>query len=518
MMTQNLLPIKVKNDGYLSGLTSLAGMLVYLELMWACRLRDSIERNVQARSGGQGWTDSEICIALILLNLAGGDCVNDLRTLESDDGFCRLLKLAQQSGLNARKRRKLMRRWRRKTHRMIASSSSVFRYLESFHDEEQEIIRDLPTTRPAFIPKPLPALVGLSLVNRDLIEFAQLQRPSDIATIDMDATLIPTNIETAKYCYKAKDGQIRRAFQPLNCWWSEHGLMLYTEFRDGNVNAGFEQLRVFKQALEHLPAGVKSVRLRSDSAGYQHNLLKYCEKSLSHRFGRIEFAVSCSRSVSFRQAVAEVPNSEWHRLYYLENGELKPSVKEWAEVCFVPEELCKSKNGPSYRYLATREPSRNPIISGLEQTELPLEGDSDYWNCGQYRLFGIVTNITDWEGGDVINWLHERCGYSEQAHSVIKNDLAGGQMPSRLFGANAAWWWLSVIAHNLQAIMKQHVLPEELRSKRLKAIRFSLINIPARIVSHARYLIMQLSSKQHMADLIMEMRRRIASLVPCPSG
>jgi hypothetical protein len=117
-MTQYLLPIKVKNDGYLSGLTSLAGMLVYLELMWACRLRDFIERNVQARSGEQGWTDPEICIALILLNLAVGDCV------------CRLLKLAQQSGLNARKRRKLMRRWRRKTHRVIASSSSVFRFLE----------------------------------------------------------------------------------------------------------------------------------------------------------------------------------------------------------------------------------------------------------------------------------------------------------------------------------------------------------------------------------------------------
>ena len=224
---------------------------------------------------GRGWTDSENCITLILLNLAGGDCVNDLRTLESDEGFCRLLKSALESDLDAHERRMRQRRWRRETDRTTAATSSMYRYLESFHDEEQVKIRDLPTPRPAFIPKPLPALVGLSLVKRDLIQFAQLQRPSDIATNDMDATLIPTNIETAKFCYKAKDGRKFRAFQPLNCWWSEHGLMLYTEFRDGNVNAGFEQLRVVKEALEHLPAGVKSVRLRSDSAGYQHNLLKY---------------------------------------------------------------------------------------------------------------------------------------------------------------------------------------------------------------------------------------------------
>jgi hypothetical protein len=47
-----------------------------------------------------------------------------------------------------------------------------------------------------------------------------------------------------------------------------------TEFRDGNVPAGFEQLRVFKEALNCLPEEVKQVRLRSDTAGYQRGLGK----------------------------------------------------------------------------------------------------------------------------------------------------------------------------------------------------------------------------------------------------
>jgi hypothetical protein len=32
---------------------------------------------------------------------------------------------------------------------------------------------------------------------------------------------------------------------------------------------------------------------------------------------------------------------------------------------------------------------------------------------------------------------------------VMKTDLAGGQLPSGLFGANAAWWALMILAHNL---------------------------------------------------------------------
>ena len=40
-------------------------------------------------------------------------------------------------------------------------------------------------------------------------------------------------------------------------------MVLYSEFRDGNVPAGYEQLRVLKEALSFLPDGVDTVRLRS---------------------------------------------------------------------------------------------------------------------------------------------------------------------------------------------------------------------------------------------------------------
>jgi len=91
-------------------------------------------------------------------------------------------------------------------------------------------------------------------------------------------------------------------------------------------------------------------------------------------------------------------------------------------------------------------------------------------------------------------------------------------MPSQLFGVNAAWWWIAVLAHNLNAIMKRRVRGAAWADKRLKAIRFSLINLPGRVLEHSRRLIIRLTRWQAMADLLVEVRCRIAELVPLPGG
>ena len=72
-------------------------------------------------------------------------------------------------------------------------------------------------------------------------------------------------------------------------------------FRDGNVPAGFEQLRVLKTALSILPSSVKQVLLRSDSAGYQEELLEYCAEGRDPRFGTIDFAIAARVSASLKK-------------------------------------------------------------------------------------------------------------------------------------------------------------------------------------------------------------------------
>ncbi len=133
-----------------------------------------------------------------------------------------------------------------------------------------------------------------------------------------------------------------------------------------------------------------------------------------------------------------------------------------------------------------------------------------------------MTNI-DYEkmnGENLIHWLHERCGKSEEVHAVMKDDLAGGKLPSADFGENAAWWWIMILALNLNVMMKKLALEPSMEVTRMKRIRFSIINIPGRIIKRSRNLFLRLSKGHPSYVVLVEARRRIAMLngVWEPSG
>ena len=91
-------------------------------------------------------------------------------------------------------------------------------------------------------------------------------------------------------------------------------------------------------------------------------------------------------------------------------------------------------------------------------------------------------------------------------------------MPSGLFGANATWWAIVVLAFNLNALMTHLALPEGWAHKHLKALRFGLISIAGRLLGHARRLIVRLAEGHPASALLIEVRSRILSLAPVPTG
>lgn len=496
-MTQGALPFKYEEEKKGSGLTALGGLPVYLDMARVMDLAGSIDRHVGVRQHGQGWTDSQIVMSLVLMNIAGGECVDDLKILEQDEGFNKVLQNCRWYGKSRQERRSLARRWHKENKRAVPSASSVFRYLAAFGiDYKAE-------AGSAVIPEPDSHLKGFSLVNKDLLSFVQRCRPQQVATLDMDATLVETRKAEALYCYKGFS-----AYQPLNTWWAEQELVVHSEFRDGNVPAGYEQLRVFKEALESLPQDIDTVRLRSDTAGYQHDLLAYCDRGENPRFGRIEFAVGCPVSREFKKAVGEVEEADWHPMCAEKDGKKGGIKRQWAEVCFVPNELARTKAGREYRYLATREViEEQRCLAGMqEEKQYPFAtietGDR------KYKLFGIVTN-RDANGADLINWLYERCGRSEEVHRAMKDDFAGGTLPSGGFGQNAAWWWIMLLALNLNAVMKRLVLGDDWANRKMKALRFALIHIPGRIITRSRELIIRCGRS---ASWLISIRSKISIL------
>jgi hypothetical protein len=91
-MAQGALPFKYEKQRQFGGMTALAGLPVYLDLAHVMGLSGSVERHLAVRAGGRGWTDAQVVTSLVLLNLAGGECVDDLDVLEADEGFCRVLR------------------------------------------------------------------------------------------------------------------------------------------------------------------------------------------------------------------------------------------------------------------------------------------------------------------------------------------------------------------------------------------------------------------------------------------
>jgi len=503
-MAQGVLPFQYQDQNRAAGLTALAGLPAYLDLAQAAGLRDSICRHLTiCGDKSQGWSDHQIVMSLILLNLAGGDCVADLDKLEADEGLCQVMRKVEHYGLPRRERRSLERRWRKERRRAFVSASPAFRYLATFHDPEQEEKRQ---ARSAFIPKTNKNLKALSKINWDLVAFAQSRSPQSQATLDMDATLVGSEKNQALWCY-----QHYKAYQPFNVYWFEQDQVILSEFRDGNVPAGHQQLRLLQESLQNLPAGIEKVYVRSDTAGYQQELLRYCAEGSNERFGAIEFAIGADVTQSFRQAVGEVEEDQWFPILRTEpDGRQHETGQQWAEVCYVPSWVGKSKNGPSYRFIATRKPLRDQLeFPGCETAEDPDQVQAR--NGEKYKIYGIITN-RDIDGNELIQWYRERCGKSEEVHAVMKDDLAGGKLPSGDFGENAAWWGIMILALNLNAMMKRLVLPASWRRKRFKAIRFGLINLAGQVRERSRQLQILISPRQPAYALLLQMRNRIAQL------
>lgn len=321
--------------------------------------------------------------------------------------------------------------------------------------------------------------------------------------------------------------------QKLNTYWAEHGMIIHSDFRDGNVPAGYKQKSALDESTKRLPAEVKKVYVRSDTAGYQWELLEYMAKGENERFGVIEFAVGANVTKEFRKAVSEVKEEDWHPIRVKIKGEWKETGQEWAEVCYVPNRAGYSKKNPDYRYIAAREPIKQLELSGIEkvQKELPRPDENsvqkgccqlpfptmDFGEKGSYKIYGIVTN-RDTDGEVLIKWYRKRCGKSEEVHAIMKEDLAGGKLPSGKFGSNAAWWQIMILALNINEALKRLVLDKEWENKRMKAIRYHIINVAGQVLSLARGLIVKISCAHSSFKTLISAQQKIKMLAAVPGG
>jgi hypothetical protein len=461
--------------------------------------------------GVQGWLDRQIVQGVVLLNLVGGDCVTDIDKLEGDKGLCELARSGEYAGMLLHERRAADRRFRAGRTRTFAAPTQIYGFLEACHSEEEEARRAVVKEK-AFIPKPNEHLKSRNALNTTMVAQLQKHSPQKTATLDCDAALVPTDTKTALFSYKHF-----RAYQPYNVWWAEQKVVLRSQFRDGNVPAGFNILPVLQDAIASLPEGVEKVYMRQDTAACQTDVPAWCEREREHpQYGRIHFTISADITDPLRDEIAKVTDST-----DLANRDGKQyPEREWAEVNFVPNAqavltdifepfgyiVIRERIGAQLRLLDLNSSTKQADKSfGLPFPVITLDNMA-------YKIAAIVTNRRTEAAPELIAWHYERCGKSEEVHSVMKSDFAGGQLPSSKFGANAAWWALMILAVNFQSIMKQLILGSDHADKRMKAIRYTLIHTAGRIVHHSRRRCLRMSLTFH--DWLSTLREAIAKLTP----
>ena len=312
-----MLGFKIEEDPTDAVVTGFSGLLPYMDFWRRLDMPGIIDETVHI-CGSQGWLDRQMVESLVLLNLAGGDCVSDIDRLEADLGLCRMFSHSQYSGMSRSCVKAAQKRFRAGKSRTFPAPTQISAFLEQCHNEKEEEKR---VKGSAFIPATNEHLISVRKLNGTLVNKTQELKPCEVATLDGDATLVESQLKSAFPCYKGFLG-----FQPFNVWWAEQDMVIHSELRDGNVPAGYDTLRVYKEAIAMLPEGVKKVLVRQDTAGYKNEDMAWFERADLHpQFGRIEFTISAEISQEFRKAVARVETGAWTKERKMRKGKLEPT-------------------------------------------------------------------------------------------------------------------------------------------------------------------------------------------------
>lgn len=462
-------------------LTSFAGLSLVAETLRALGLRQSVERNLHLKERQRGFSEAQMVQSLVMLLAAGGESAADIERLRADPGLPELLG------------------------HQIPSSETALKFLKSFHDEAK-VAEAKEQRRPgqlAFLVEETAPLEGLAQVNTELIrvlcsQMAHLKQVvPHTATVDQDATIIESRNRNALWTYEGMPG-----YQPMVARWAELELALCDEFRDGNVPAMMKPLNACKRAFAALPKCVTKYFYRADSASYEHELLAWLsdENREDGPRGPIGFCISAKMSPELHRAVLAVPPGDWRP--YRAPGSPVDEQRDVTEVPFVPSLVTETKHSRPLRYVAVRIRAK--------QGELFSDGNS-------IKHFVVVSNLWDLDAAKLLQWHRQKAGSIEALHDETKNELGGGVMPSRYFGANAAWFRLALLTHNVLVAMKRLALPPELLDARPKRLRFELIWQAARVVHHARRLILRISTKLRLAIARLLQGTTILRALPAPS-
>ena len=370
--------------------TGMGGVAVASRAFRGMRLPGACDANLgPLRKIEKGYTAGQMVETVVAGLMVGADCAEALDRLQGDEAVARILGYKP------------------------ASVRSVRDWLEKCHDEglvrrARETAGELALK--ASIPEPSTGLHALQAVLGVSAREASARLPDGsprVATVDADATVVESGKRAATWTYTGEKG-----YQPMVAAWAECGVVLATEFRDGNVPAAMAPLACIRQAFAELPSCVRTYGCRGDSACDNQELLGWLddEQRPGGPSGTIYYAISARMVPDLAEASRAVPDSGWTTFGKDEDG----TLRQWAELDYVPGLRGERRSARPRRYIGLRL----------------LKAQGELFDDGHDRKhFAVVTNRT--ERGDKVDRVAPREGGHDRAHPRRDQERSCRRAPSQ---------------------------------------------------------------------------------------
>jgi len=276
-------------------------------------------------------------------------------------------------------------------------------------------------------------------------------------TLDIDSSLVEADKKEAQKTYKGFDG-----YNPLLAWLDESNVFLSGVFRPGNSSPQSHLRSLVAQCRRLLPQGIK-LRLRSDSAAYNAEVLRYCDQH------GIEFSITADLDAAVMASIEAIPDEKWQLVIRGEESFLL------SETVHVMGHKSKHERLPAFRLIVTKK------LSG--QLEL-------FKNPIKHRA--IITSLPETMSTLEVLDHHNDRGRMEKAIGELKEGFGLDRLPCGQLMANAAFLQVCLIAYNLVQTFKNVALPKGWDTFEIKNLRFRLLCRAAKLVSHAGYMVTKL--------------------------
>lgn len=425
MITQTILPFKLEMTN--ETITPHAGLIIFGEFANGLGLPKIIRAEMPKPKSAAGYNAEEYIIPMVLMLNGGGQSLEDIREIRQDDGMRELLKLET-----------------------IPSSDACGDWLRRMGKED--------------------GMEGLRRINNKLIKTALRRDEIKEYTLDIDATGIHSEKETAKKTYKGYKG-----YMPMVGHLAENGLVIGEEFREGNESPSTENYEFIQYCISQMPEGKSIKYVRADSAAYQAKIMNYCEAN------GITFAIGADLDASVVKAIEAISEDEWKQY---EDGYIAETTHTM------------NKTDNAFRLVIIKRPVQADML--LNE------------NKPHYAL--VASNMEDKKSSEeVVKWYNQRGEYSENKIKELKNGIGMNRMPCGDFAANAVFFRIGIMAYNLFRIFQLKVLSSEWSHRKISTIRWKLYNVAGRIVYHANQLILKV--KRFYRDTFAEIRIKIYEFV-----